>query len=60
MNRNEAFRLVKQHITKDNLIKHVLAVEAIMKSLAEHLGEDSDKWDLAGLLHDIDFEEIGE
>ncbi|MDD5416527.1 MAG: HD domain-containing protein [Candidatus Aenigmarchaeota archaeon] len=60
MERNEALVLVKQHITKDNLIKHVLAVEVIMRGLADYLGEDSKKWALAGLLHDIDFEEIGD
>jgi putative nucleotidyltransferase with HDIG domain len=60
MNHAEAIVLIKQHITKDGLIKHVLAVEVIMKGLAEYLKEDSDKWDLTGLLHDIDFEEIGD
>jgi len=60
MDRPEALTLVKQHITKDNLIKHVLAVEAIMHALGEYLGEYADKWALTGLLHDIDFEEIGD
>jgi putative nucleotidyltransferase with HDIG domain len=55
MNREEALNLVKENVTKDNLLKHMLAVEAIMKGVAEYLGEDKDKWDLVGLLHDIDF-----
>ncbi len=56
MNREEALKLVKENVSKENLIKHMLAVEAIMKGLAEFLGEDKEKWGLAGLLHDVDFE----
>lgn len=56
MNRDEALVLVRENIKKENLIKHMLAVEAIMKSTAEFLGEDKEKWALVGLLHDIDYE----
>jgi putative nucleotidyltransferase with HDIG domain len=55
MNREEALELVNENISKENLIKHMLAVEAIMKGVAEYLEEDKEKWDLVGLLHDIDF-----
>jgi len=55
MNREEAMNLVKENIHKENLFKHMLAVEAIMKETAEYLGEDKEKWRLTGLLHDIDF-----
>ena len=34
----------------------MLAVEAIMKALAGHLGENDARWGLTGLLHDIDFD----
>jgi len=57
MNRNEALKLVKEKIKNQNLIKHSLAVEACLKNLASHFGEDEEKWSLAGLLHDIDYEE---
>jgi putative nucleotidyltransferase with HDIG domain len=56
MKREEAIELVKENIKRENLLKHVLAVEAIMKGVAEYLNEDSEKWGLVGLLHDIDFE----
>jgi len=57
MEREEALRLVKEKIFTKNLIKHVLAVEAVMRSLARHLGEDQEKWGLVGLLHDLDYEQ---
>lgn len=57
MNREEALQLVKEKIKNQNLAKHCLAVEVCMRGLAEKFGEDSEKWALAGLLHDIDYEE---
>lgn len=60
MIREEALALLKEHLTNDNLIKHSLAVEAIMRGLADKLGEDVEKYALAGLLHDIDYDETGD
>jgi len=57
MTRDEALKLVKKKIKNNNLVKHCLATEACMKGLAEHFNEDQEKWALAGLLHDIDYEE---
>ena len=57
MNREEAFKLVNGKIQNQNLIKHCLATEVCMMVLAEHFGEDKEKWGLTGLLHDIDYEE---
>jgi putative nucleotidyltransferase with HDIG domain len=48
--------LLKQNIENPNMIKHCLASEAVLGALAEHLGEDREKWSLAGLLHDLDIE----
>lgn len=56
MNREEAYRLIKEKVKNKNLVKHMLAVEAIMKSLSKKFGEDEKKWGLTGLLHDIDYE----
>lgn len=57
MSREEAFVLLKQHLGNENLIKHSLAVEAAMGALADHFGEDATEWSLAGLLHDVDYEQ---
>ncbi|MBD3289836.1 HDIG domain-containing protein [candidate division KSB1 bacterium] len=57
MDREEAYKLAKSRFKNKNLFKHVLAVEAVMRELAVHLKEDEDKWGLAGLLHDLDYEE---
>lgn len=57
MERDEALELVRSKVTNDRLIKHMLAVEAVMRALAERLGEDVDRWRLAGLVHDLDYDE---
>src|SRR3989338_6887534 len=57
MTRDEAFALLSQHVKTPNLIKHMLATEALMRGLARKFGEDSEKWGMAGLLHDIDYDE---
>lgn len=41
------------------MIKHCIAVEAVMRSLARKLGEDETLWGLVGLLHDIDYDYVG-
>lgn len=56
MNRDEAMVLLKENLTNKNLFNHSLAVEAVMRRLAEHFNEDVEKWGLAGLLHDIDYD----
>ena len=58
MNREEAFKLLKENLTNQNLIKHSLSVEAIMRAFARYFNEDEEKWGLAGLLHDIDYEKV--
>jgi putative nucleotidyltransferase with HDIG domain len=56
LTRDEALAFIRRNVTKRNVIYHMLAVEAIMRSVAKHLGEDEEKWSLVGLLHDIDYE----
>lgn len=52
--------ILKENVFNENLIKHCIAVEAIMGGLAEHFNEDVLKWKLAGLLHDVDYEKTKE
>jgi putative nucleotidyltransferase with HDIG domain len=56
ISRDEAVDLLKMHIKNENLLKHCYASEAVMRALADKLDEDTDKWGLAGLLHDLDVE----
>jgi putative nucleotidyltransferase with HDIG domain len=60
LNRDEALALVRGRVKNENLVKHMLAAEAIMGALAGRLGGDEAKWRLAGLLHDLDVEETAE
>ena len=57
MTRDEAYALLKENLHNKNLIKHCLAVEAVMRKLADYFSEDREKWGLAGLLHDIDYDQ---
>lgn len=59
MERQEALNSVKANVDSENLIKHMLATEAIMRAVARRLGEDEAEWGLTGLLHDIDVELTG-
>jgi putative nucleotidyltransferase with HDIG domain len=56
MNRNEALLLVQEFVKNEGLVRHMLAVEAAMRFYALKAGEDEEKWAIAGLLHDYDWE----
>jgi len=60
MQRNEALELMEENIKQKNLRKHCLAVEAVMAELANYFDKDEHKWRLAGLLHDIDYEDTAD
>ena len=56
MKREEALTIVHKYVKNPNLVKHMLAVEAAMRFYAKKFGEDEEKWAVAGLLHDFDWE----
>jgi putative nucleotidyltransferase with HDIG domain len=56
MDRTDALAIVNEYVKNQNLIKHMLSVEAAMRFYAEKFGEDEDVWGLTGLLHDFDWE----
>ncbi len=56
MDREEVLSSIRDNVENLNLVKHMLATEAVMRALAKHLGEDEEEWALTGLLHDIDVE----
>ena len=56
MTREKVLDSIKANVENQNLVKHMLATEAIMRALAKRLGGDGEGWGLTGLLHDIDME----
>jgi putative nucleotidyltransferase with HDIG domain len=58
--REEAFSLLKEYNKSEGLIKHALAVEAVMRYCARKRGEDEEKWGIIGLVHDLDYEQFPE
>jgi putative nucleotidyltransferase with HDIG domain len=55
--RDEAWTILTEHTSSATLLKHMLAVEAVMRAYARRFGEDEDTWGLVGLLHDLDYEQ---
>lgn len=56
MNREEGYQIVQEYVKNENLIRHMLSVEACMRFYAEKFEEDVEMWGLTGLLHDFDWE----
>lgn len=56
MERAEALEIVHTYVKSEQLVRHMLAVEAAMRYYARQFGEDEALWGLAGLLHDFDWE----
>jgi len=63
ISRDEAYALVSERIPNKNLVSHCVATEIIMGALARHFGkcaEEVEAWELAGLLHDLDYAETAD
>jgi len=58
--RQEAINIVKQHVRNENLVKHMIAVSTIMRGLAQRFAENTELWEAVGMLHDVDYEEVGQ
>jgi putative nucleotidyltransferase with HDIG domain len=56
MNRTQAMDIVREYVKNENLVRHMLAVEAAMRFYARKFGEDEEVWGMTGLLHDFDWE----
>ncbi len=54
--RDTAYIELQKYVKNEKMLIHSLCSEAVMRALAHRLGEDEEKWGLAGLLHDIDVE----
>jgi len=54
--RADALALLHEYTASDSLRKHMLAVEAAMRAYAGKWSEDAERWGLAGLMHDFDYE----
>lgn len=57
--RDQALGLLKEYVQNENLRKHALAVEAVMRRFARYFNQadQQELWARAGLLHDLDWEQ---
>jgi putative nucleotidyltransferase with HDIG domain len=60
MTRDEALDIVRKYTKKEITYRHLISVEGVMRALARHFGEDEDQWGLAGLLHDLDYDDTAD
>lgn len=60
LNREEAWKLFTSYNKDPFHIQHALTLEGIMRWYAKELGfgDEADFWAIAGLIHDIDFEQF--
>ena len=58
--RDSALTLLRSATPEPHLLQHALAAEAVMRALAQRLGQDVDLWGLTGLLHDLDYAQTAE
>lgn len=56
MNTVDAMNIVRTYVKSESLVNHMLSVAAAMHWYAEKFGEDAEKWEIVGLLHDFDWE----
>src|SRR4029453_11915728 len=54
--REDTLAIMHEYTASDSLRKHMLSVEAAMRAYADKFGEDVERWGIAGLIHDFDYE----
>ncbi len=54
--RDDAWQVLTDHVRSENLLRHALAVEAVMRHIARKRGADEALWGVIGLVHDVDYE----
>ncbi len=59
ISREEALGVLARYLKDERMVKHCIAVAAVMRALARRLGEDPELWELIGLLHDVDYDYVG-
>jgi putative nucleotidyltransferase with HDIG domain len=57
LNYDDALALLREKNSNESLVKHGLSVSAAVRAYAHKYGEDELKWSIAGLLHDVDYEQ---
>lgn len=55
--REEALKLLEEKVSNVNLRKHMWSTEACLRALAPRFGGDADTWGMAGLMHDVSYED---
>jgi hypothetical protein len=53
--RGEALKVISEKGQNPNIVKHLISVGGAMRELAKHFGGNEDEWELAGVLHDADY-----
>lgn len=56
LKRDDALKIVREFVKNENLVRHMLAVEAAMAAYAKKHNEDEELYRVTGLLHDFDWE----
>lgn len=56
ISRERALELLHEHVKTPNIVKHLLATEVLMRALAKKFSENEERWSIAGLLHDLDWD----
>ena len=60
MDRDTALAIVSKYTEKDITYRHLISVEGVMRALARHFDEDAHRWGLAGLFHDLDYDQTAD